>query len=407
MRWQFILKLAIKGITTNKVRSLLTVLGIVIGISAVIALLALGEGAQAQVTSSVSSLGSNLITIFPGSNFSGPPGTNTDVELTKRDYNYLNNETRFPGLAEVSPYTQKFANVTHGSDTVFASVKAVSSNFPGIVDSLQVRSGSFFGEGAVEGERNVAVIGQSIIDELFSGLDDSQIVGQTISIKNLSFAVVGIYTERDSTGFTDPNQDIFIPYTTASSRVFGTANFGAIYSTVEDIQLIDATVVQIEEKLTEFRGLSEEDKDFTVFTSEDLLTTASQITAIFTTLLSSIAAISLIVGGIGISNIMLVSVTERTREIGLRKAVGARQGDILGQFLLEAVTLTLLGGLIGIVLGVSLAVLIGNVANLQANISLNIVILATSVSAMVGIVFGFYPAYKAAKLDPIEALRYE
>lgn len=382
-------------------------MGIVIGIAAVITLLSLGEGAQSQVTSTISSLGSNLVTIFPGKDFQGPNSVSAESQLTNRDYNFLNNKSRFPQIAEISPYTRRFLSVRKGSEELSSSVQATASNINVLLENLEVAEGSFFSESDVVSERNVIVVGSDIVTELFPEQTASEVIGQSVLLKNLSFQIIGVLGTRQVSGFNNPNSEVFVPYTTAASRLFLSAEYGSIYLTVADTQLVDAVVVQIEDRLSTFRNTSLEDKDFTVFTSEDILSTASQVTAIFTTLLSSIAGISLLVGGIGISNIMLVSVTERTREIGLRKAVGARQIDILGQFLVEAVLLTLLGGVIGISLGIGLALLIGRVANLQATLSLSTILLATSVSAVVGIVFGFFPALKAARLDPIVALRYE
>lgn len=406
MRFFLILRLALKGVLTNKVRSFLTVLGIVIGIAAVIALLALGEGAQLAVSKSISSLGSNLIAVLPGSQVRTPPGANTDAELSQRDYNYLNNKTRFPNITNVSPYVTSYAEVVAGSEKNFSNIKGVNFNFADIQE-LILDEGAFLSENDISGNSNNVVLGSDLAGKLFPKLEPSEIIGQSVSIKGQSFRIKGLLTARAATGFNNLNEDIYMAYSSLNSKILNQSNFSIIYLQVAETKLIDSVVLQVQEKLANYRGKLEEDRDFTVFTSEDILQTASQVTGIFTTLLSSIAAISLLVGGIGISNIMLVSVTERTKEIGLRKALGARQSDILQQFLLEAVTLTLIGGIVGIVLGLSLALGIGAATGIEARVSLAVIVLATSISALVGILFGFYPAYKAARLDPIVALRYE
>jgi putative ABC transport system permease protein len=403
---RLIIKLAVVGIITNKVRSILTVLGIVIGIAAVIALLALGQGAQLAISNSINSLGSNLIGIIPGTTFRGPPGTSTNAEIGQREYDYINSATRFPTVSAASPVITDFATLRGAEENIFAEVNGVNSNFTEI-QSLELEQGRFFREADVAASKNVAVIGPDVAAELLPEIQSDEILGQELIIKNIPFRVVGLLKSRGSAGFSNQDLEVYIPYSTASTKVFNRDNFSQILISVNDAKLSDATVIQLEEKLSAFKGLELEDKDFTVYTSDDILATASTVTSIFTTLLASIAAISLIVGGIGISNIMLVSVTERTREIGLRKAIGAREGDILSQFLLESVMLTVLGGFIGIALGVLLAFGVGQLAGIQAQISFDIVALATSISAIVGVVFGYFPALKAAKLDPITALRFE
>ncbi len=408
-RTLLVIKLAINGILTNKVRSILTTLGIIIGIAAVISLMTLGEGAQAEVNNQLSSLGSNLISVIPGTKFRGPPGTNTDVELTKRDYDFLKNNTRFPTINAVSPAITSYSNVEKLENEVYSEINGVNFNYPDI-EELKLIAGKFFTENDVQANKNIAVIGPEVAYELFDknkNDDLTTVLDKEINIKNLRFKIIGVLEARGSSSFNEQDKQIYIPYTTVGNKLFLTNKYNNIFLSVKDKDLIDTTVLQIEEDLSEFRGLKKEDKDFTVFTSEDILNTASQITGIFTGLLSSIAAISLIVGGIGISNIMLVSVTERTKEIGLRKAIGARESDILLQFLFESILLTLMGGILGIVFGILIAYIISSFSGIGVSLSLNIIILATSVSAIVGIIFGFFPAYKAAKLNPIDALRYE
>ncbi|MBU0731325.1 ABC transporter permease [Patescibacteria group bacterium] len=411
-RYILMFKLAIKGLLTNKVRSMLTILGIVIGIGAVIALMGLGTGAQTEITSSISSLGTEVATISPGNVFESARGGPTTGEgistatLTQRDYDYLDNKTRFPYIEEISPQLSGMQTSKKGSKELTSNINGVSESYNKIQD-LQLKSGRFFSANDVSDNRKVAVLGLDAADELFSGRNPEEILDEYFLIGNSKFRVVGVLESRGSTAFGNQDEDIFVPYTTASNKLFNTDEFSNIQFKVNDIDLMNVTVAQVKEKFADFRNVEVDDEDFTIFTSEDLLDVANQITSIFTTLLASIAAISLLVGGIGISNIMLVSVTERTKEIGLRKAVGAKQGDILSQFIIEAVILTLLGGIIGIIFGILMGWIIGYFTDVNFALTLSSVSLATGVSIAIGIIFGFAPAYKASKLDPIDALRYE
>jgi putative ABC transport system permease protein len=259
----------------------------------------------------------------------------------------------------------------------------------------------------IEDRRQNAVLGIEAARDLFPGKDLESIEGQYFLIDNSKFKVVGILDERGESAFINQDKIIYIPYTTAGEKIFNSDTYSDIRFKVTDVGLINAAIEQVKEKLGDFRDVSQDELDFTIFTSEDLLDTVNQVTGIFTGLLASIAAISLIVGGIGISNIMLVSVTERTREIGLRKAVGAKRQDILWQFLIEAIILTLIGGLLGIILGIILGILIGSLVDITSSITFSSILLATGVSVGIGIIFGFAPAWKASRLDPIDALRYE
>jgi len=402
-----ILKMSFHNVLINKVRSFLTILGIVIGISSVIALMALGQGAQQAITESISSLGSNLIVVFPGQMSSGPASViGSTSTIDKKDYDYLNNKLRFPEITEITPYIRANMQLTENNNNFNALISGVDFNM-GKIQPYELNAGNFFTKSQVENEANVAVIGPKIMIDLFDETNPQKMIGKTITLKQQSFKIIGVLATRGSSAYVDRDSEIYVPYKTLMNKVLSKKNYTSIYTYISDPKLIDAAAVRIEQKLSAFRNKTVKEKDFTVFTSDDILQTAGQITAIFTTLLSSIAAISLLVGGIGISNIMLVTVTERTKEIGLRKAIGAKPKDIMSQFLAEAVVLTLLGGIIGITLGISMAFILGSLANIQAVLSIESIILATSVSAVIGIIFGFYPAYRAAKLDPIVALRYE
>jgi putative ABC transport system permease protein len=401
-----IIKLAIDGILTNKLRSFLTVLGIIIGIASVIALLSLGEGAQAQVAESISSLGTNVINIIPGSSFISAAASLNSNQLTDRDIDFINNSARFPNIDQISPLSTGIIEVKKDDEKINSSVLGSDVSYAEMID-LGIQTGSFFKKSHIDAQQNVAVIGPDVADKLFDGESFDQILDQKIRVQDQSFTIIGILESRGGSSFSNDDEDIFIPYTTANNKVYKRKSYNVVAVSVKDPELISSTSLRITEKLSDFRGFDVEDKDFSLITSDDILQTASQITGIFTTLLSSIAGISLLVGGIGISNIMLVSVTERTKEIGLRKAIGARESDILLQFLVEAVALTLFGGLMGILSGLGMAGLIGSLADMPAKISAESIILATSISVIVGVIFGYYPAYRAAKLDPIEALRYE
>ncbi|MFC1640929.1 ABC transporter permease [Patescibacteria group bacterium] len=399
-----ILKISLKGLLTNKVRSLLTILGIVIGIGSVIGLMSLGSGAQNSVESSISSLGTNIVTIFEGADgFGGDSSPASSFAfsepLTEDDYDFLNNKNQFPEIAEVSPVISSSFLVKYGKEEEARSIFGVESNYEGM-HNLNIEHGRFITESDISNSRNVAVVGSDISNQ-------SDALGDKILVDGKNFSIIGTLEEQGSTGFVDPDTNIYLPYTTVGDKLLQTDRLSQLEFTVEDEDRINIAMNVVTEKLSDFRGVDPEEPDFTIFSSEQLIGTISEVTGIFTTLLAGIAAISLLVGGIGISNIMLVSVTERTKEIGLRKAVGARRRDILLQFLVEAVILTLLGGIIGILFGVALGVGVGQLLGFPANITLNSILLATGVSIGIGIIFGYVPASKASKLDPIDALRYE
>lgn len=401
------IKIAFNAIVTNRIRAFLTILGIIIGISAVIAMLSLGQGAQNSILNQVGSLGSNTISVIPISNFGGAafgnPGSLQRLVTSKLDYRLYNrflNKVKFPEIVAIGPEATGSYEVSYRSKTKFSTIYGVTADYQEVRD-LKVETGRFISENDNNKLKKTAVIGSRVKESIFG---ESDPIGKDMQIDGNNYTVVGIMTEKGS-NFDDR---VYIPLNTATASLIGNKDFNQLTVKVRSEKEVDAVALRIEEELRDYYRLRPDDDDnFTVFTSADILTLTASITSIFTGLLASIASISLVVGGIGIMNIMLVSVTERTKEIGLRKAIGAKKRAILAQFLAEAVILTMLGGFIGIMLGITLASIIGKVANIPVIVSVESIILSTSVSIIIGIVFGFYPAYRAAHLNPIDALRYE
>ncbi len=416
------LRVALDGLTANKMRSALTMLGVIIGVASVIALLSIGQGAQTAITGEISAAGSNLLRVSPGSG-GGPGGGPGDDEgasvttLTYDDARAIADPGNVPDAAVVAPEFTQFAQIVFGNENINAQVVGTTAEYLEVF-GLEVARGRFVEEKDVSGRSNVAVLGYQIARDLFGGFDP---LGQRIKVSTpggnggrVSLTVVGVLEEKGSSMMGSADDMLFVPITTAQTRIFSGRNpLGEpIVSRVDVVaaseERTDAAVSQIETLLLERHDIGpDEDADFSVISQADMLDLADQVMGIMTVFLGSVAGISLLVGGIGIMNIMLVSVTERTREIGIRKAVGARRVDILIQFLLEAIVLSLLGGLIGILLGVSIAQLVSLSGLLQAVVTLNSVSLAVGFSLAVGLFFGIYPANRAAGLNPIEALRYE
>jgi putative ABC transport system permease protein len=401
-------------------RSALTMLGVIIGVASVIALLSIGQGAQEAITGEISAAGSNLLRVSPGA--AGGPGPGNDevsnvTTLTYDDAQAIAGPGNVPDAAAVAPEFSQSAQVIFGNENINAQVVGTTAEYPEVY-GLEVTRGRFVEEKDVNGRSNVAVLGYQVARDLFGGFDP---LGQRIKVSppggnggRVSLTVVGVLEEKGSSMMGSADDMVFVPITTAQTKIFNGRNpLGEII--VSQVSVVaaseeqtDATVSQIETLLLERHDIGpDEDADFNVMSYADMLDLADQVMGIMTVFLGSIAGISLLVGGIGIMNIMLVSVTERTREIGVRKAVGARRVDILIQFLLEAIVLSLLGGLIGILLGVGIAQLVSLSGLLQAVVTLNSVSLAVGFSLAVGLFFGIYPANRAAGLNPIEALRYE
>jgi len=402
--WQTAL-IALRALRRNKLRSSLTALGIIIGVASVVAMVAVGNGAQARITNQISALGQNLLTIFAGSKHSGGvnSGLGSASTITLADADAIAREVT--DVVSVSPEDSTTAQAIANGRNWSTSIVGESQDYLKIRD-WKLASGSMFTEREVHGAAKVAVIGSKTANELFGPLNP---VGQSVRIKNIPFVIIGLLESKGS-GMGGQNQDdrLIIPYTTAMKRLTGDKYLRSV-----NVQVVSSDRMEIaQQQLTSLlrqrhRLIANQDDDFNIFNQKEIADTVNSVSTIITLLLGAVAGISLLVGGIGIMNIMLVSVTERTREIGIRIAVGAQPGDIRLQFLIEAVTLSLLGGLIGVLAGVGAAQLVGVFANFQAIVSTGSIILAFGVSSAIGVFFGFYPAHKASTLNPIEALRYE
>ncbi|RJQ49658.1 MAG: FtsX-like permease family protein [Nitrospiraceae bacterium] len=401
-------KISFRALRVNKMRSALTMLGIIIGVGAVIAMLAVGTGASQQIESQISSIGSNLLMVLPGATTAGGVrmGAGTRPTLTMADAEAIKKDS--PAVSDVAPILNGVAQVVYGHQNWSTGVVGTT---PGMLNvrEWELSSGRPFTEQDVKSATKVCLLGQTVVDNLFGDTDP---VGKTIRIKKLPFTVIGVLQSKgQSPGGQDQDDTIYVPVTTAQKKLFGTAFPGMVRIIMVKAKSID-DLVSAEEQINALlkqrhRIGPREENDFTVRNLTQMLQAAEQSTKVMTILLGAIASVSLLVGGIGIMNIMLVSVTERTREIGIRMAVGARTWDIRLQFIIEALTLSLIGGIAGIIIGVSTSEILAALAEWPTIVSPLSVIMAFSFSGLVGIFFGFYPAYKASLLDPIEALRYE
>jgi putative ABC transport system permease protein len=403
-------RIALRSISANKLRAGLTMLGIIIGVMAVIAMLSIGQGMQNTVTGQISSIGTNLLFIRPGNTQSaGVRQQESAATLTREDANALLNVAN---VVAVAPEINGMAQVAYLGNNAVSRLIGVTPEYQDAMNA-NVANGEFISAANVSANSMVVVLGSQIAQTLFDTADP---VGQTIRINAQNFRVVGVMEAKGGTGFNNTDTQIYVPITTAASRLTGNNRFrGGNVVSVINVKITDtnvqADVVQdISDILRERHRIQFED-DFSIQSQQDILNTLTQVTDAFTIFLGGIAGISLIVGGIGIMNIMLVSVTERTREIGIRKAIGARKRDILIQFLTEAMALSLVGGLIGVLLGAIIARFISGIqlgtTTVQTAVGIDSVILAITFSLGVGLFFGIYPANRAASLHPIEALRYE
>ncbi len=401
---------AFRGLTANKLRSALTILGIVIGVAAVVALMAIGNGATSSITSRIESAGTNLITIMTA-RFRPSAGTPAQFSyLTLDDYQAL--KSSLANVAAIAPSYQGNYDVKQGSESVRVSVTGITEDYFKVNTSNEVELGRAITAKDRAAKNRVAVIGSQTAEDLFLGLSP---LNKVIKINGVNFTIVGVLKEQDSAGFTNSNDVILIPLETGYAKLFG-AN--AVYDgkkVISSIALSAASADAVESVMahaesilrTQHELLPTEDSDFTISSQSEMLDTLSSVTNTMTIFLGAIAGISLLVGGIGIMNIMLVSVSERTREIGLRKAVGARKDHILFQFLVETMTLSLIGGVIGILLGAAIATIFTALGLITAVVSMSSVLLSFFFAAAIGLFFGLYPAFRAANLHPMEALRYE
>jgi putative ABC transport system permease protein len=394
------------ALRANKLRSFLTMLGVVIGVGAVIAMVALGRGAQQSVNERIAALGTTLLTVTPGQVFGRGVASGTDrARLTMDDAEAL--AARGRHVAAVQPEMSGQAQVQYGSANANSSIVGTTPNYLE-VRRYAIQAGRMFTEAEDEGSQRVAVVGTAVLENLGVATPEA-ILGEPIRIRGIQFTVIGVLAQKgQSSPFGNPDDQILIPITTARFRVLGTDRIRSISVLAPSEAEIPRTMAEIQTILRrEHRLRPGRDDDFSIRSQADFLNTLGETTQTFTFLLAGIAAVSLLVGGIGIMNIMLVSVTERTREIGVRKALGATRRTILLQFLIEAVVLCLFGGLVGVLLGSATAYTLSRVAAWNASVSPASVLLAFGFSALVGVVFGVWPARRAAKLDPIQALRYE
>ncbi|PIT95078.1 multidrug ABC transporter substrate-binding protein [Candidatus Falkowbacteria bacterium CG10_big_fil_rev_8_21_14_0_10_39_9] len=395
------------ALLANKARSSLTILGIVIGIGSVTAMIAIGQGAKNNIGSSIQSLGSNLVLVSPG--MQRTPGAQVSQRrgsaqtLTKEDADAISQKLSL--VKAVAPDLSSRYQVTAKGTNSNTSVVGTTADYP-TIRNITMADGNFITDQNVRSLSKIAVLGPTARDDLFGV--DSNPIGQSIRIKNIDFKIVGVATAKGGNGFSNQDDMIFVPISTAQQFLAGNDRVSTI-----SVQAIDqASMTQMQQDITDLL-LSRHNitnsalADFSTMNQTDIIATASSVTNTFTALLGSVAAISLLVGGIGIMNMMLTTVKERTREIGLRKAIGAKKRDISRQFLIEAIMLTFLGGIFGVILGWLIALIIRQFASIAATVSLSSVILAFGVSAAIGIIFGYYPARSASRLNPIEALRYE
>lgn len=407
MEYQEILTESLGTLTINKLRTGLAVLGIIIGIGSVIALISLGQSSQKSIENQIQSLGSNLLTVSPaGQNTAGVRGAGGGgTTLTNDDATALKNASSLTTIAKVSPEYSRRSQVTAGRNNTNTQIIGVEPQYSEI-RKMTLASGVFISDRDITGIGKIAVIGPQAASDLFG--ENINPVGQTIRVSGQTLAIIGMTQAKGGSGFNNPDDAIYVPLTTAQKILFGANNLTSIAIEAKNADAMTEAQNDIGYFLLARHKIADPaNADFMIFSQNDILNTASQVTGVFTTLLGGIAAISLLVGGIGIMNIMLVTVTERTREIGLRKALGAKKRVIITQFLTEAILLTIIGGCIGMLLGVVISLILTRVMNLPFTISPTAILLALGVSGGIGILFGWYPARKASDLQPIEALRYE
>lgn len=398
--------LALKALQRNKLRAVLTMLGIIIGVAAVITIGAIGQGSKISIRNSLASLGSNLITVMPNSNVPGGArlqGANVET-LTIKDVLAIKKEASY--VTAVSPSSQSKGQSINGALNWPTTIEGVSSDYLSI-RNITIRDGIPFSDKDVRTYAKVCLVGQTVVDNLFpKGVNP---LGKIIRFNKIPFQVIGILAPKGVSSFGQDQDDIILsPYTTVQKRVIASIYFGSIYASAKSEALSEAATDEISKILRVTHRLRDtEDDDFAIRTQAEIIKTLGSITGLLTALLTAIAGISLIIGGIGIMNIMYVSVTERTKEIGLRMSIGARGVDILNQFITEAILISVTGGIAGIVLGETLGLIISHLLSWPPVIDESSILISFSVCTIIGVFFGYYPALKASRLDPIEALRYE
>lgn len=405
--WQAVLE-ALESLSANKLRASLTILGIVIGVAAVIAMVSVGRGAQATITDSINGIGTNLVFVFRG----GSQDVRNPKPITLGDAEAIADPFQAPSVVAVAPVIQDNGKITFGRESTTTNITGVTPDYAQ-VRKYTLTEGEFISQEEMLGQASVAVLGSDVADKLFGR--QNGLVGETIRVESQPFRVIGVLEPKGGSSFSNADNLIMVPFSTAQARLIH-------HNTADQVDLLLVEAVspkavpaasdEVAQILRARHRTAIGADDFTILTQQDFLSTASTITNVLTIFLGGVAAISLLVGGIGIMNIMLVSVTERTREIGLRKAVGAHKIDILVQFLAESSVLSLIGGVIGIILGYAIAFAVGQIArannaDITPSIGIDIILIATLFSTAVGLFFGLYPANRAAKLEPVEALRYE
>ncbi len=405
--WQSFLE-ALESLAANKMRAALTILGIVIGVAAVIAMVSVGRGAQNTITDSIQGIGTNLLFVIRG----GSEDVRNPKPITLGDAEAIADPFQAPSVGAVAPALQGSAEITFGGESTTTSIIGVTPEYE-YVRNYTVTEGEFINQEHILGQASVVLLGPEVAKTLFGRTEG--LVGETVRIEGQPFRVIGVLEAKGGSGFSNVDDQAFVPFSTAQIRLIRRSTrdrVDMLIVSAVDARSVPAASEEIAQILRTRHRTEIGADDFTILTQEDFLDVAGTITNVLTIFLGGIAAISLLVGGIGIMNIMLVSVTERTREIGLRKAVGAHKSDIMIQFLTESSVLSLIGGLIGIALGWAIAAVVGQIANannapINPTIGLDIVLIATIFSTAVGLFFGLYPANRAANLEPVEALRYE
>jgi putative ABC transport system permease protein len=399
---------AFESLAANKLRSGLTILGIVIGVGAVIAMVSVGRGAQATITESINGIGTNLIFVFRG----GSEDVRNPKPITIEDAQAIADPFQAPSVMAVAPVIQDSGKVTFGRESTTTSITGVTPDYQ-TVRNYGLVEGEFINQEHMLGQASVVLLGTTVADKLFGRQEG--VVGETVRIEGQPFRVIGVLQSKGGSGFSNADNQVMVPLSTAQARLIHhavTDQLDLLLVEAVNPKSVPAASEEVAQILRTRHRTAIGADDFTILTQQDFLSTASTITNVLTIFLGGVAAISLLVGGIGIMNIMLVSVTERTREIGLRKAVGAHKADIMIQFLAESSVLSLLGGVIGIILGYSIAFAVSQVAKANNAViapafGLDIILIATIFSTAVGLFFGLYPANRAANLEPVEALRYE